>query len=87
MTRSLVVVLVALALTAAVPLYAQCGVERWTIKTGTDAGASSVPLSTWISTTIYNMQQSAHPSTLPATTRVAPRETNQYSISGTLISM
>ena len=86
LTRSLVVALVALvALTASVPLYAQCGVERWTIKTGTDSGASSVPLSTWISTTIYNMQQSAHPSTLPATTRIAPRETNQYSISGTLI--
>ena len=83
LTRSLVVAL--LALSVAGSLYAQCGVERWTIKTGTDSGASSVPLSSWISTTIYNMQQSAKPASLPATTRIAPREVNQYSISGTLI--
>jgi hypothetical protein len=82
LTRSLVVALLALS---AGSLYAQCGVERWTIKTGTDSGASSVSLGSWISTTIYNMQQSAHPASLPATTRIAPRETTQYSISGTLI--
>ncbi|MEA2571216.1 MAG: hypothetical protein QOI24_3217 [Acidobacteriota bacterium] len=82
LTRSLVVAL--LALSAAGSLYAQCGVERWTIKTGTDSGASSINLSSWVSSTIYNMQQSAHPASLPATTRIAPRETTQYSLSGTL---
>jgi hypothetical protein len=83
LTRSLVVALLALSLAGS--LYAQCGVERWTIKTGTDSGASSVALGSWVSSTIYNMLQSAHPASLPATTRISPRETTQYSLSGTLI--
>jgi len=65
-------------------LHAQCGVERWSIKTGTDSGASSINLGSYVSTTIYNMLQSAHPSSLPANSRVAPRETTQYQLSGTL---
>lgn len=64
--------------------HAQCGVERWSVKTGTDPDAPSVSLSTYISTTIYNMQSSTRPSSLPANNRVAPREMNQYRISGTL---
>ena len=65
-------------------LHAQCGVERWSIKTGTDSGASSINLGTYVSTTIYNMLQSAHPATLPANSRISPRETTQYRLSGTL---
>lgn len=65
--------------------FAQCGVERWSIKTGTDSGASSIPLSTWTSSTIYNFSQSTRPATIPSSSRVAPRETTQYSVSGTLI--
>jgi len=65
-------------------LHAQCGVERWSIKTGTDSGASSINLGSYVSTTIYNMLQSAHPATLPANSRIAPRETTQYQLSGTL---
>ncbi len=69
----------------AVPMFAQCGVERWSIKTGTDAGALSINLSTAISSTIYNFHQSAKPASLPANSRLSPRETNQYTLSGTLI--
>jgi hypothetical protein len=65
-------------------LHAQCGVERWSIKTGTDSGASSINLGSYVSTTIFNMLQSAHPASLPANSRVAPRETTQYRLSGTL---
>ena len=65
-------------------LHAQCGVERWSIKTGTDSGASSINLGSYVSTTIYNMLQSAHPATLPANSRISPRETTQYQLSGTL---
>lgn len=71
-------------LLANTPVQAQCGVERWSVKTGTDPDAPSVSLSTYISTTIYNMLQSVHPATLPANNRIAPREFNQYQISGTL---
>jgi hypothetical protein len=59
-------------------------VERWSIKTGTDSGAPSINLGTYISSTIYNFYQSARPATVPSNSRVAPRETTQYSLSGTL---
>ncbi len=79
---------VALSLAVAVLLsleaHAQCGVERWSIKTGTDSGASSINLSTYTSNTIYNFYQSVRPSTVPSNSRVAPRETTQYRVSGTL---
>jgi hypothetical protein len=65
-------------------LYAQCGVERWSIKTGTDSQAPSINLSTYISTTIYNFWSSAKPASLPANSRLSPREVNQYRVSGTL---
>ena len=65
-------------------IQAQCGVERWSVKTGTDPDASKVDLSTYISTTIYNMWSSTKPSSLPANNRISPRETNQYRITGTL---
>jgi hypothetical protein len=82
--RLLRILVAPVLLLLSLPLHAQCGVERWSIKTGTDSGASSINLSTYVSTTIYNMLQSAHPATLPATTRISPRETTQYRLSGTL---
>lgn len=69
----------------AFPMYAQCGVERWSVKTGTDPDASKVNLSTYTSNTIYNMLQSTRPASLPSNARVAPRETTQYRVTGTLI--
>jgi hypothetical protein len=81
--RSVLFLGVVVVLLSSVELFAQCGVERWSIKTGTDSQASSINLSTYISSTIYNFQQSVAPSPIPST-RVAPRETNQYSVSGTL---
>ena len=81
-TRSLL--LVALTLLGTQQLFGQCGVERWSIKTGTDSQAPSINLSTYISSTIYNFRQSTAPSSLPANSRIAPRELNQYQLSGTL---
>lgn len=69
---------------SAVQLHAACGVERWSVKTGTDPQASSVNLSTYTSSTIYNFYQSVRPSSLPSNGRVAPRETTQYRLSATL---
>lgn len=76
--------LVAVALFAVSELHAACGVERWSVKTGTDPQASSVNLSTYISSTIYNFHQSTRPGSLPSNGRVSPRETTQYRLSGTL---
>jgi hypothetical protein len=77
-------VLAVLLLLPAVDLHAQCGVERWSIKTGTDSQAPSINLSTYISTTIYNFWSSTKPASLPANSRLSPRELNQYRFSGTL---
>ena len=76
--------LVAVALFSVTHLHAACGVERWSVKTGTDPNAPSVNLSTYISSTIYNFHQSTRPSSLPSNGRVSPRETNQYRLSATL---
>ena len=77
--------LAAVVLLAVSELHAACGVERWSVKTGTDPQASSVALGSYISSTIYNFSQSARPASLPSNGRVAPRETTQYRLSGTLI--
>lgn len=82
--RALRILSAPVILLMAISLHAQCGVERWSIKTGTDSGASAINLSTYVSSTIYNMLQSAKPATLPANSRISPRETTQYSLSGTL---
>jgi hypothetical protein len=76
--------LVAVALLAVSELQAACGVERWSVKTGTDPQAPLVTLSTYVSSTIYNFHQSTRPASLPANGRVSPRETTQYRLSGTL---
>jgi len=76
--------LVAVTFLAVAELRAACGVERWSVKTGTDPQAPSVSLSTYISSTIYNFHQSTRPSSLPSNGRVSPRETTQYRLSATL---
>lgn len=81
----LILSLVAVALVAVSHLHAACGVERWSVKTGTDPQAPSVNLSSYISSTIYNFHQSTRPGSLPSNGRVSPRETTQYRLSGTLI--
>jgi hypothetical protein len=77
--------LAAVVLLAVSELHAACGVERWSVKTGTDPQAPSVALGSYVSSTIYNFSQSARPASLPSNGRVAPRETTQYRLSGTLI--
>lgn len=69
---------------ASINLHAQCGVERWSIKVGNDSQAPSISLGTWVSSTIYNFHQSTRPASIPSNSRVSPRETTQYSLSGTL---
>lgn len=76
--------LVAVALFAVSEVHAACGVERWSVKTGTDPQAPAISLSSYISSTIYNFHQSTRPSSLPSNGRVSPRETTQYRLSGTL---
>jgi len=76
--------LVAISLFAVAEIHAACGVERWSVKTGTDPQAPSVNLGSYVSSTIYNFHQSVRPGSLPSNGRVSPRETTQYRLSATL---
>lgn len=67
------------------PIFAQCGVERWSVKTGTDADAGLVNLSSSSSTTIATMRGWPAPSPIPANNRVAPYETTQWVLNATLM--
>ncbi len=64
---------------------ASCGVERWSVKTGTDADISKVNLGSTTSTTIANLDALSAPGTLPANNRVSPTETTVFQLQATLV--
>ncbi len=66
------------------PIFAQCGVERWSVKTGTDPDAGSVNLSSSSSTTIATMRSWTAPNPIPSNSRVSPYETTQWVLNATL---
>ncbi|MDT5122812.1 MAG: hypothetical protein QOC96_2294 [Acidobacteriota bacterium] len=60
-----------------------CGVERWSVKTGTDADTGAINLAeTPIS--IATMRSWTAPSSLPANNRIAPYETTTWVVTATL---
>ena len=61
-----------------------CGVERWSIKTGTDPGAGSIDVSNPTATTIAEMRTWPTPNPIPSSSRVAPHETTLYVVNATL---
>ena len=62
----------------------QCGVERWSVKTGTDPDAGKVNLNSSTNTTIASMRAIPAPSPIPSNNRVAPTETTVWVINATL---
>src|SRR5215813_7617474 len=65
-------------------LFAQCGVERWSVKTGTDPDSGLVNLNSPSNTTIAAMRALAAPNPIPANNRVSPTETTVLVINATL---
>src|SRR6266404_61799 len=65
-------------------LLSQCGVERESVKTGTDPGAHLVNINAPTNTTIANMRAFTTPNPIPANNRVAPAETTAWVINATL---
>jgi hypothetical protein len=63
---------------------AQCGVERWSVKTGTDQDAGLVNLNSPTTTTINSLSALAAPATLPDNRRVQPAETKLFVLNATL---
>ncbi|MCU1264579.1 MAG: hypothetical protein JWM21_897 [Acidobacteria bacterium] len=73
------------ACAASTPTPQGCGVERWSVKTGTDADAGLVNLNSATPTTIAFLHSLPSPNPTPANNRVAPGETTQWTIQGTLV--
>ena len=67
------------------PLNGSCGVERWSIKTGTDADAHLINLQATTKTTIATLAALPAPSNLPANNRVQPTETTVFQLNATLV--
>jgi len=63
---------------------AQCGVERWSVKTGTDQDAGLVNLNSPTATTIASLSGIAAPGTRPDNQRVQPTETTVWVLNATL---
>jgi hypothetical protein len=64
----------------------RCGVERWSIKTGTDSQAGSVDLSNVQTTTIEALTSLPAPNPIPST-RVAPAETTAWVIKNVTLTV
>jgi hypothetical protein len=61
-----------------------CGVERWSIKTGTDADEAKINVQSTTPTTIASMRALAKPASLPSNNRIQPTETTVFRIQATL---
>lgn len=61
-----------------------CGVERWSVKTGTDADSGKITLQSTTATTIASLGSLTAPSSLPANNRVLPTEATVFRLSATL---
>jgi len=64
--------------------FAQCGVERWSVKTGTDQDASLLNLGSKTSTTITSLLAITAPNPIPDDRRVQPTETTVWVLNATL---
>jgi PKD repeat protein len=62
-----------------------CGVERWSVKTGTDADAGLVNLSSPQTNDIVTLRSWPAPSTIPLNNRVSPYETTMWVLNATLV--
>src|SRR6266851_2091917 len=62
----------------------RCGVQRWPVKTGTDADVGSINLAQTTPTTIDALINLAEPPARPQSSRVAPTETTVWTVDATL---
>lgn len=65
-------------------LNGSCGVERWSVKTGTDADAGLINLQSPQQTTIAALIALPAPTSLPSNNRIQPAETTVFQLQATL---
>lgn len=66
------------------PLNGSCGVERWSVKTGTDADAGLINLQPPTQTTIASLDALPAPTNLLPSNRIQPTETTVFQLQATL---
>jgi hypothetical protein len=80
--------LIALAISicafSATPDLRACGVERWSVKTGTDADVGKINFASTTPQTIATMRSWTAPNPIPANNRVSPFETTVWVLNATL---
>src|SRR2546427_5021533 len=64
--------------------FAQCGVERWSVKTGTDQDASLINLSSPTASTVASLSGRPAPNPIPDNRRAQPTETTLFVLNATL---
>jgi hypothetical protein len=64
---------------------ANCGIERWSVKTGTDPTAQGVDLSLASPVSIGFLSSQPHPTFLPSDSRISPIEITNFEVRGKLI--
>lgn len=62
-----------------------CGVERWSVNTGTDVDAHKVNLRHIVNTNILSLCRLNPPASLPTNSRVAPVEDTVYTVPAPLL--
>lgn len=80
--RLLAIALASALLTSAA--HAQCGIERWPVRTAADADAAAISIAV-LPSTIAHLRSLPAPRPLPQERRVAPVETTTYSVAATLV--
>lgn len=61
-----------------------CGVERWSIKTGTDVDATKVNTITPLNSSVFELISLTTPTIRPESSRISPVELNTYVVDATL---
>lgn len=63
-----------------------CGTERWAIKTLSDSGSAAPAVATPMNTSVADLWSKDPPANLPAKTRIAPIENEQFTVTALLIA-
>jgi hypothetical protein len=82
--KKILIISVCVGLLTAAAFAQRCGVERWSVKTGTDSGAAGVNLLNPQPANISDLIALAAPSPIPADSRFSPTEDTVFVVNATL---
>ena len=84
MVQRVFAICVSILLLIPLSVLADCGVERWSVKTGTDPDAVLINLLLSTASTVSVMRSWPTPSPIPSNSRVSPYEINVWNLTATL---